>query len=90
MLIVNTVDLLRLIHMGFAVFRETKDDDVYDAAQSLLSALMVGIRYPRIHMDKRHRPAIEALQAAVRRHRPAGEGDIGPPPNGQTTLRRIR
>jgi hypothetical protein len=69
MVVVDTVTLLKLIHDGFAISRENSDDEVFAAAQSLLSILVYHLRHPLAELDGSHGETIRLLETAVRRAR---------------------
>jgi len=69
MVVVDTVTLLKLIHDGFAISKESGDDEVFNAAQSLLSILVYHLRHPLAELDANHGENIRFLEAAVKRRR---------------------
>ena len=62
--VVDTIILLQLIHDGFAASKE-KDDELFSAAQSLLSVLTFHLRHPLAQVDERHGETIRFLEREV-------------------------
>lgn len=68
--VVNTVTLLQLIHDALKLAKD-KDDEIYLAAQSLLSILVFHLRHPLATLDEVHAKNIRFLEAAVKQSRPS-------------------
>jgi hypothetical protein len=66
---VDTVTLLKLIHDSFALSKETGNETLFNAAQSLLSVLVYNLRHPLAHIDDSHGDTIRQLETALAAHR---------------------
>lgn len=67
--LVDTVTLLKLIHDSFTLSKETNDEAIFRAAQSLLSVLVYNLRHPLAHIEDHHGDTIKQLEAALAAHR---------------------